>query len=89
MANKPLVIPAPAELHEWISKSKKEMKIKSTAEFVRTLLEHIRNSSEIIELKRKMEKSQIERMLSEATRKAEEAAKEREVWEKRLEKITQ
>ena len=84
---KTLVIPVDDDTNAWVLKSKKEMKSKSVAEFLRALIQHFRSTSEITELKKKMEKAQIESMLQEASAKAEEAARRKEQLEKQLEKL--
>lgn len=83
-----LQIPVSDEnLLDWISKSQKEMKIKTTAEFIRTVINYVRFSGGIGELKHKIEKTHLEALLQEADAKAQAAMKAKEQIQERLEKI--
>lgn len=86
MAKKTIQVPADDMLLGWVNKSMKEMKIKTQAEFVRTVLTYVKDT-DIAELKTKMEKTRITAMLQEAQNKAHEALERKEALEAQLLKL--
>lgn len=83
---KTLQVPVDDKTLEWVNKSKKEMKIKKDAEFIRMLLAYLMEN-EISELKERIEKARISAMLQEAEEKAQYALRVKAELEKQLEKL--
>lgn len=83
---KPFVCTLTAEQQEWLTKGTKEMKLQNKTEFVRVIFDFVRkHHSE--DLRKTLQRTQLEEMLKEADQRASEAAKERQAIADRLEKV--